>query len=697
VWVGAVAVLARADGGGRPSDRGRRPDIIRPVEAQQLWIPVRDGIRLAASLYLPPGSGGPWPVVLEARPYRKDDCTAGDATWYQRFAIEGDLAAVRVDLRGTGSSEGIAVDEYPPQEQADLIDVIAWLARQRWCSGRVGMFGKSYSGFNAIQVAIERPPALAAIVAIYATDDRYTDDVHYGGGARRGLDLLDYPTYMVAMNALPPVPALAGPDWRDRWAERVLETPPWLLRWLAEPTDGPYWRHGSLRPGYDRIECATMIVAGWSDAYRNATFRMFEGLQAPRRLLIGPWSHMRPESSVPGPRVDIVPELIRWWDRWLRGRDTGVDQDPPITIFVRRPGLPDPTSGTLPGSWRFEPVWPPQRAGWWDLTASSAAVRQASTWLPEASAADGADELTVRGDAGLHAPAPGADAPPWGLPEEQTPEEAHSLVYEWPVGEGPRELLGYARLELEVRASAPIAQLGVRLCDVLPDGSLLLVTRGVLNLTHRDSHSDPRPLSPGELVRVTLELDAAAYVFEPGHRVRLLLMGADWPSVWPPPAAARLGVVRGTLQLRMPVVEGLPAISVPPHFPGPPLSASGSSPIRASHELPAVWRSEHDVVGGETRFVIDHGAETTLRSGTRIRERTWGTVAVNAADPARAWADARARFDLSFPEAQVASEAHVRVDTDAVNQVVTIELVVSEAGVERWRRRWQRRSPRGLA
>ena len=241
----------------------------------------------------------------------------------------------RVDLRGTGSSEGVATDEYPASEQADLCQVIGWLAEQPWSTGAVGMYGTSYSGFNSFQVAAERPPALKAIIAIYSSDDRYTDDVHYTGGAVKLLDLVDYPLYMVALNALPPVPAIAGADWRERWRERVEGLEPWLLRWLEEQVDGPYWRQGSLRPGYERIACPTMLVAGWADGYRNATFRVLERLEAPVRLLFGPWSHTATDHSLPGPRIDLVPEMVRWWDRWLRDQPNGVDEDPPVTVFAR--------------------------------------------------------------------------------------------------------------------------------------------------------------------------------------------------------------------------------------------------------------------------------------------------------------------------------------------------------------------------
>ncbi len=663
------------------------------MEAESLWIRLSDGTRLSASLFRPP-SPPPWPVVLEARPYRKDDCTAGDRLWYERFAQEGDLAAVRVDLRGTGSSEGIASDEYPAQEQADLVEVIAWLAGQSWSTGRVGMFGKSYSGFNALQVAMERPPQLAAIVAIYATDDRYTDDVHYGGGARRGLDLLDYPTYMVAMNALPPVPALSGPDWRERWAERVLRTEPWLLRWFAEPTDGPYWRHGSLRTDYARIRCATMIVGGWADAYRNATLRVFERLEGPRRLLIGPWSHMRPEASVPGPRVDVVPDLIRWWDRWLRGRDTGVDREPPITVYVRRPSPPEREPDVWPGSWRFERAWPPDRAERRTMRGADAVVRQAATMLMGPMAPDGADELTVRGDAGTQAPSPGADAPPWGVAEDQTAEEAAALVYEWTLGDAAVDLLGYPVLELEVRSSVPVGQLAARLCCVLPKGGSVLVTRGVLNLTHRASHRDPEPMPSDRCVPVRIELDATAFCFEPGHRLRLLLLGADWPSVWPPPQPSVLGIVRESLRLHLPVVTAPPPDAPRPGFPDP--SPATTAAVRASQALPATWRCERDVVEGETRFTVERGDAAQLASGIRVVERTQGTIAVSAMEPARAWAEAEAQFELAFPEATVATSSHVRLETDVEREALTIELVVREDDVERWRRRWQRVIPRRL-
>ena len=320
---------------------------------------MSDGARVAASLYVPDGDG-PWPAVLEALPYRKDDDTAGYQVEYERLAAAG-YVVCRVDLRGTGSSEGIAEDEYPAVERTDLLTVIDWLATQAWSTGAVGMYGTSYSGFNAIQLAMERPPALKAIIPIFATDDRYADDVHYFGGAVKQLDLVDYPTYMIAMNALPPVPSIYGDGWRDEWERRVRGTEPWVLTWLAHQRFDDYWRFGSLRPDYDRIEAATMIVAGWADGYRNNTLRTFEQLRCPTRLVIGPWAHASTDISLPGPNVDLVPEMIRWWDRWLKDEDNGIDREPPIVLFAQRSTRPGATRPEMRGAWRYEPTWPAER------------------------------------------------------------------------------------------------------------------------------------------------------------------------------------------------------------------------------------------------------------------------------------------------------------------------------------------------
>jgi putative CocE/NonD family hydrolase len=644
------------------------------------WIPMPDGVRLAATLFLPE-TAGPWPVILEANPYRKDDQTRSYANEYRRFGDEGGFAVVRVDVRGTGSSEGRATDEYPAQEQDDLCETIAWLAAQEWSSGAVGMYGYSYSGFNSIQVAMRRPPALRAIVPVYASDDRYHDDVHYWGGARRALDFVDYPSYMVAINALPPWPRIAGEDWREKWRERVENLDPWLLRWVQEQTDGPYWRHGSLRPDYARIDCPTMIVAGWADGYRNATFRMFEALGGPRRLLIGPWSHASPETCLPGPHIDLVKEMIRWFDRWLRDRaSTSLEDEPPIVVFVRRSTKPEPDLAEMRGEWRYEPAWPPERA------------RERVLALEEAEGA--ADSLAVRGDVGVSGSISCAGHLPWGQPWDQREDEAFSLVYDWPPLDDELEILGYPRLDLDVRSSAPVAFVAAKLCAVFPDGTSALVSRGFLNLTHRDSHTDPQPLEPGREYSVSIELDATSWVFERGHRVRLDLAGTDWPNVWPPPQPLRLTIKREGSRLVLPAMQGASPATRRPVLPPPTEHAARGA---TEHSLPVSWLTERDILGRETRVIIEHGSDDLIDTGVRSVEHYWGAAGVSTTDPAAAWAEGHAAFTLEWPEVTVGTETRTRLESDRETWHVTVELEVNENDDTLWSRRWDRRFPRNLA
>jgi uncharacterized protein len=671
------------------------------------WIPMEDGVRLAVSLFLPDGAeeGRPAPVVLEALPYRKDDATASDRPEYERLCGEYGYAVARVDLRGTGSSEGMATDEYPATEQADLCRVIGWLAAQPWSTGAVGMYGTSYSGFNSLQVAAERPPALKAIVAIYASDDRYTDDVHYTGGALKLLDLVDYPLYMVALNALPPVPGIAGPGWRDRWRERVEGLEPWLLRWLEEQADGPYWRQGSLRPAYERIACPTMLVAGWADGYRNATFRVLERLDAPARLLFGPWSHMATDTSVPGPRIDLVPEMVRWWDRWLRGERNGVDEGPPVTVFVRHSTLPAPDLDEQTGVWRDEPVWPPDRATTRTLALDDASAGPGSgcaavladdpagpgTGSTALDPAAGPDRLDVRPDVGSAAWISCAGHLPFGQPDDQRADDAWSLTYDWEL-ERELELLGHPRLVVRVGSSAPVAFLSAKLCDVLPDGTSTLVARGFLNLAQRRSRTGPEPMRPGVTETVELELDATSWVFPAGHRLRLSLAGSDWPNLVPPPGPVTLTVERDGSSLTLPVLDG-PSPSPPPSLP-PPRPAATADP--GDGDPPVVWRVVRDVLGHRTEAEIDHGGRTKLPDGSVLVERYQGTVGVALDEPGLTWARGSASYRIEWPEATVATSARLDLRADAGAFEVQLELEAREGDELRWARTWHRRIPRHL-
>jgi predicted acyl esterase len=643
-----------------------------------VWVEAADGTRLCTTLYLPAGDG-PWPALIEALPYRMHDVTASYASDYVRLAGAG-FAVCRVDVRGTGSSGGIASDEYPDVERTDLRTVIEWLAAQPWCTGRIGMFGTSYSGFNALHMAAEGVPELGAIVAFYATDDRYTDDVHYAGGVLRAVDLVDYVTYMVAMNALPPVPAVWGDGWEEQWRRRVDETPAWVLSWLAEQVDSPTWRRGSIRlgpggEGYDRISCPTMIVAGWADGYRNNTFRTVERLTVPWRLLAGPWSHKDPEISRPGPNVDATAEMIAFFDEHLRGGPPSAPAR--AQVYVRRPARPEPDAAFHPGDWREADAWPPPGLTTRTLTPYRTDVA----------------ELDVAGDVGVTAWISCAGDLPWGQPLDQRVDDARSLTCDWALDQAA-VLAGHPSVALRVRASAPVAHVAVKLCDVYPDGTSALVARGMLNLTHRGcwpadalgTRRAPEPVVPGEWMDVTVVLEATTWTLVPGHRLRLAVAGTDWPNCWPPPGPVRLGLDWSAVRVTLPIWDGSPEST---HDFRP-----GAGPTAPDDEV--VWRLEHDVLGRETRAVTRYGGRYDGEHGATVEDVYEGAVGVSTVDPGAAWARGHSCFRIAWPEARCESDVVLAVRSDAEAYDVTIELTTTRDGEPFASRSWAERIPRQL-
>jgi putative CocE/NonD family hydrolase len=642
---------------------------------QEVRVRMDDGVELAATLYLPDPAAGPQPCLLEALPYRKDDLTASYAGEYVRLRDEYGYAVCRVDLRGTGSSSGDAVDEYPAREQQDLVALIGWLAEQPWCDGSVGMWGTSYSGFNSLQVACERPPALKAICAIYATDDRWTDDVHWRGGALRLVDLVDYCHYMTAMTMLPPVPALWGDDWRDEWRRRIDRADPWVLTWLRERTDGGYWRHGSVRldggtAGYDRIDCAVMIVAGWADGYRNNSFRTVAALRdagVSHRLLAGPWAHADPAHAIPGPRIDLLPEMVAWWDRWLRGREDALPDDPPappgwVDLFVRSSTRPEPALEEHAGWW-VRDTWPSPRSGTRTLT------------LPAR------PDYPVRPDTGTAAWIDCAGHLPWGLSDDQREDDAGSLVWEWDAEDAV--LVGYPIVRLRVGADAPAASLSVKLCDVFPDGTSALVTRGSLDLAFRDDvHGQPDPLDPGVEYEVEVELDACAYAFAPGQRLRLSVAGADWPNTVAPPGPVTLTVHGGKLVLPTWASDGA---TTPTFTPGAPHSAESPDDV--------LWSVSRDVLRRTTTCSVRHGGSYDVPHDGRATEEYEGSVSVDRTTFAQ-HASAVCTYTLTWPGVEVRVRATMEVEVEANHYDVAIDATAHEGATLVATRSWRESLPR---
>ncbi len=560
----------------------------RVREIEHLTIPMPDGTRLAARMWLPEDADAdPVPAVLEYIPYRKRDLTAERDLGHHPYIAGFGYASVRVDLRGSGESEGILKDEYLQQELDDGVAVIHWLAKQPWCTGAVGMIGISWGGFNGLQIAALRPEPLKAIITICSTDDRYADDVHYMGGCLLG-DNLSWASTMFDQNTHPPDPALVGDRWRDMWLERLDKSGFWLETWMRHQHRDDYWKHGSVCEDYGAIVCPVLAVSGWADGYSNAVFRLMEHLSVPRKGLLGPWSHKYPHEGVPGPAIGFLQEARDWWDRWLKGVENGIEDEPMFRVWMQDSVPPTTRYTERPGRWIAESSWPSPHIAplaftldKWRLAPAGEAVSEQP--LPIQS------PLSVGLFAGKWC---SYQAPP-DLPHDQRQEDGGALVFESDVLEADLEIFGAAVAELDLSSNEPVAMVAARLSDVSPDDKATRVTYGLLNLTHRDGHEDPQPLEPGKRYRVTVQLNGVAQRFPKGHRLRLSLSTSYWPLAWPPPKPVQLTVYAGsstfTLPVRPPRAEDAHLRPFEPPEAAAPLAAT---PVRPREEE---WRVIRDL------------------------------------------------------------------------------------------------------
>ena len=654
-----------------------------------------DGTRLAARIWLPPEGAAPVPAILDFLPYRLGDLMAArDAAIYPYFAARG-YACARVDLRGTGNSEGIILDEYTRQELQDGCDVIAWLAAQPWCDGNVGMTGISWGGFNSLQVAALRPAALRAVLTLCASDDRYADDVHYRGGCVLGVDMLQWAVSMLVWNALPPDPAVTGAAWRTQWLERLTQTPAFLEPWLAHQLRDDYWRHGSVCEDYAAIEVPVYAVGGWSDGYTDAIPRLLAGLPGPRKGLIGPWSHAFPHDSVPGPSIGFLTEALRWWDHWLKGIDTGIMDEPMLRVWMQEYTPPAPHHEEWPGRWVAEPCWPPADAG--------AAARRLFLRAPGAldPVPGGGEERTHRGEeaAGLDAGALTADGGFGDWPGDQRAEDGRALSFtSEPLGE-PLEILGNPRVVLRVTSDRPGAALVARLCDVAPTGESLLVTRDLFNLTHRAGHDRAVPLVPGEPVAAEFGLKVIAHRFEAGHRIRLSVSTTYWPWMWPHPEPVTLGLCCGPdsfveLPVREPRAQdaGLAPFGPPERPPGIATEVLSRRPTQR------ILR--HDLTDGSAEVIFDWDVGGNFRlvdAGIEADGSNLTSYRIVAGDPLSAEVRTEQSASLRSARHDVAVEATGHMTADPSAFLVTLALDAREDGHRVHSRQWHLEFPRNGA
>lgn len=649
---------------------------------ETVWITLADGIRLAARVWMPEGPG-PFPAVLEFLPYRRRDGTSQrDESTYPAYAEAG-IAGVRIDSRGNGDSDGVFDDEYSPQELSDACEAIAWIAAQGWSNGSVGMQGISWGGFNALQVAALRPPALKAVISLSSTADRYNDDIHYKGGCLMSANVY-WAGVMLSYASRPPDPAVLGNSWREVWLRR-LEAEPFLLEtWLHHQRRDAYWKHGSICEDWAAIQVPVFIIAGWADGYRNAPATVAAKAETLVKAMAGPWVHKYPHFAWPKPRADFTGMAVAWWKKWLAGAETGVESWPAYRAYLSEGPRPGGWRAEEPGRWVGLAEWPSGAVGETRLTLGAdgllggASSGDRTVASPQHCGTTAGEYFTL---------APGAD-----LPGDQAPDDAMSLVWETEPLDARLDILGRPMVCLKVAIDQPQGNLIARLMDVHPDGAANLIARGVLNLCHRNGSAVPEAVVPGDFHTVTLALDETGYRLAPGHRLRLALSTAYWPLILPS-ARAVTATVRcgGDSELALPLLSGAPEAA--PDLPADPDPLPEYPVLSAGQSR---RHTERDLLTGRVRYVIsdDGGWVENPVHGMKKRETRHEVWEIDPADPEGAQGHLVFEAERARDDWHTATRAEIRFVCAAEHYGVEASLTAREGAQEVFRKAWSFTVPR---
>ncbi|WP_100639816.1 CocE/NonD family hydrolase [Marinobacter salexigens] len=636
-------------------------------------IPLSDGTVLSAKLWLPEGLAKARGVVLEYLPYRKDEFTAlRDEIRHGYFAGCG-YAAIRVDIRGTGDSSGIIQDEYPVQEQEDCLEVFDWIAAQEWSAGNVAMIGKSWGGFNGLQMAVRNHPALKTIISLCSTDDRYADDVHYRGGTLMGSDMLWWASTMFAYNARPPFPRFVGDQWRDMWLERMEKTPPFVETWLEHQQRDVYWEQGSVCEDYSAIRIPVLTMSGWADGYTDAVFRLMDNLDVPKRAIIGPWAHEFPDLAIPGPQIGYLQECISWFDRWLATDATSEPHEDSFIVYLQDSVAPQTSYDYREGQWV-------------DLLATDISSVDVMESL------SGQQTLINRQHHGMYSGVFCPFGQEGDLPDDQTIDNALAATWTLPVADEPLNLLGNPRVNLWLKSDQPTGNVHARLTDVSPTGEKTYITAGQFNLTHRHSHASPEALPVDEWFDVSFRLDAIGYQLPAGHRLEISLSPTYWPQIWPSVSLARLEVDLDRSQILVPQCAE-PVLTELPFTQAETAKPLEKTILREGSRTRQVIKSltTHE-------WVLDDFSDEGLRmldhNGITYGTKNHNIWRIQENDPLSAVTESNWEVDLSDADISIHVETQSRLSCDADNFYLVNSMQAYEEGKEVFRNTWEKTIPR---
>jgi len=591
---------------------------------RNLMIPLSDGVSLAAGLHLPEGKG-PFPTLISYYPYHKDDYIAVMCEYPCRYFAEQGYANLVVDFRGTGGSTGLSWEPFDPREHNDGAEIVEWAARQPWCDGNIGMWGISYGGITSLQTASQNPPHLKAIFSQYACVDPYHDFVYPGG----------------CLNCLS---ADSEGRWYRLWKERLEKSVPYTLSWQDHPDYDDYWQSRVIP--VEKISIPTFLIGSWRDLFPEAMVRLYEQLSVPKKLLMGPWSHIPPDLSLSLEPVDHLQEMLRWWDYWLKGEKNDVMDEPPVTLFVQGAN-----------TWKHENEWPITRGQGHTLFLSGG--KRLADKISQNEESD-----TYRAN-----PSVGAMAGLWdlmalgvGYPLDQGPDDLLSLAYTSDPLQEDREISGSPEAVLYIALeSEEEANLVAKLNEVRPDGSSSLITTGWLKASHRHSHERPEPLQPGKVVEYRIALWATSYLVSKGHRLRLSISCSDFPRIFPTSTNPEIRLFFGGTRrssLRIPVVPA----------PATPLRAPQiRRPEPAVNRVPSMidalpkWTIEQDFITDTLTITAGLSERFSLPSGgtVELEHTSRPTVAAIRPDGAKVTGDTA--VNIHMPAGEV-----IQIETKSV-------------------------------
>jgi putative CocE/NonD family hydrolase len=505
-------------------------------------VPMRDGVTLSIDVYLPDEGDGPWPVVMNRTPY---DNTVGGLSRYfpetARYFADRGYVWIGADVRGRGDSEGEWVPFF--NEGPDGYDTIEWIAQQPWCDGNVGMMGGSYNGFVQWAAARERPPHLRALVSSAAAG-RWMHELPYMNGISRPYWISWLNLVGGRTNQL-----LDIVDWNAVWRHRPFRDLDLALgrtnsvwrTWLQHETFDDYWQPLSLEGHFAGIDVPALHITGWFDGDQWGEMFYWHGMvdESPagtrQKLLVGPWEHggvRLPKRSLGGlefgaeAEPDINAIHARFFDRWLKGIENGVDQEPPVRIFVMGRN-----------EWRDEDQWPP--AG-----CMATPIYFHSDGRGTGASGGGTLDLQAPNgeepfDSYIYDPddptpsQPGAAAPFAAADFDKSwrMDRGDVLVYTGEPLEEDLELSGHPFIILHAASDCPDTDWFVTLCDVFPDGRSMEITAGCMRATHRGGlRATPCPLEPGTIEEFKIEMMATSNIWLSGHRLRVTVASGDYPA-----------------------------------------------------------------------------------------------------------------------------------------------------------------------